>query len=458
LHRNLTPGTQNKLLGRVLSGVLLLVTAPALMAQDSSQNSYQGPGILSPGVGSIGSRSGEQVDLRYYLGASGVVDGTNAPSAVDSKGNLVNTPYLYGIEMDGGVYGVHSWKRSQLGLNYAGSYTRFFNNYQAYSSTNHALSLGYTDQLSKRLRLDFRESAGSLTYGTGQVADAATTDLNTSFTPVQRVFDARTYYLQSTASATYLQSARTSFTVGGGAFLQNLKSTGLSNGWGYSFNANMMRRMSKTATLGATYEYSHFEFPGFSSTSTSHTFHGLYATGLGQFWTLSIEAGATVTQVDSQFSFALNPLLAVLFGQSTITGITSFQTIYPSGSVALKRQFRRASLGFNYFRGVNAGNGAYTTGRLDNAYASFSYTGLRKLNVGGDGGYYGFKSIGQNLGNYTQYSAGVGATYTLGRDIHLSLRYDFRDQQVDVSNYQHSGSRATVGLNFSPGSLPLSLW
>jgi hypothetical protein len=406
-------------------------------------------------VGNIGSRSGEQVDLRYYFGVSGVVDGTNAPFAVDSKGNLVHTPYLYGIEVDGGVYGVHSWKRSQLGLNYSGSYTRYFNSYQDYSSTNHALSLGYTNQLSKRLRLDFREAAGSLTYGTGQVADAATTDLTASFTPVQRLFDTRTYYLQSSVSATYLQSARTSFTVGGSAFLQNLKSTGLSNGWGYSFNANMMRRMSKTATVGATYEYSHFEFPGFSSKSTSHTFHGLYATGFGQFWTLSIEAGATVTQVDSVFDvlFLDNNLVPVL-----VPLPVSLQTIYPSGTVTLKRQFRRASLGFNYFRGVNSGNGAYNTGRLDNAYVSYSYTGLRKLNVGADGGYYSLTSIGQSLGNYAQYSAGAGLNYALGHAIHLSLRYDFRAQQVDLSNYRHNGSRATVGLNFSPGNLPLSLW
>ena len=458
MHRNLTPGTQNKLLGRVLSGVLLLIAARGLMAQDANQSSYQGPGISSPGVGDIGSRSGEQVDLRYYLGVSGVADSTIAPFVTDSKGNLIHIPYLYGVEMDGGVYGVHSWKRSQLGLNYAGSYTRYFNNYDAYSSTNHALTLGYTNQISRRLKLDFRESAGSLTYGTGQVADAASTERNSSFTPVARLFDTRTYYLESSVSATWLQSARTSYTVGGGAFLQNLKSEGLSNGWGYSFNASMRRRMSKSSTLGATYQYSHFEFPGFSSQSTSHTFQGLYATGFGKFWTLSIEAGATVTQGESLFTFALNPVLAAIFGQSTVTGITSFQTVYPSGSVALKRQFRRASLGFNYYRGVNSGNGAFNTGRLDNAYASFSYTGLRKLNVGADGGYYGLKSIGQNLGNYVQYSAGAGISYALGRDIHLALRYDFRDQQVNISDYKHSGSRATIGLNFSPGNLPLSLW
>ena len=457
MHRDLTPGTQNKLLGRVLSGVLLLVAAPGLMAQDADQSSYQGPGISSPGVGGIGTRSGEQVDLRYYLGVSGIVDSTIAPFVTDAHGNLIHIPYLYGLEVDGGVYGVHSWKRSQLALNYAGSYTRFFN-YDGYNGTNHSLSLGYTVQISRRLKLDLRESAGSLTYGTGQVANAASTDLNSSFTPAVRLFDTRTYYLQSSVSATWIQSARTSYTVGADAFLQNLKSEGLSNGWGYSLNANMMRRMSKRSTVGVTYAYTHFEFPGFFSKSDSHTIQGLYATGLGQFWTLSIEAGATVTQGQSLVSFALNPVLAAIFGQSTIVGISSYQTIYPSGTITLKRQFRHAALGFNYYRGVNSGNGAYTTGRLDNITASISYTGVRKLNMGADGSYYTLKSIGQSLGSFSQYSAGAGISYALGRDIHLSLRYDFRDQQINISDYKQSGSRATVGLNFSPGNLPLSLW
>jgi hypothetical protein len=175
---------------------------------------------------------------------------------------------------------------------------------------------------------------------------------------------------------------------------------------------------------------------------------------LGRFWTLSIEAGATVTQVGSVLTAVfLNNNVPVLVPVSV-----SLQTIYPSGTVTLKRQFRRASLGFNYYRGVNAGNGTYTTGRLDNAGAFVSYTGLRKLNLGADGGYYHLKSIGQNLGSFSQYSAGAGISYTLGRDIHLTVRYDFRDLQVDITDYRQRGSRATVGFNFSPGSLPLSLW
>ncbi|MEO8051896.1 MAG: hypothetical protein ABI833_15880 [Acidobacteriota bacterium] len=457
MHRNLTPGMRNKLPGRVLSGVLLLAAASGLMAQNTDLNSYQGPGISSPGVGNIGTRSGEQVDLRYYFGVSGIVDNSIVPFATDAQGNLVRVPYLYGVEVEGGAYGVHSWKRSQLALDYRGSYTKY-TNYDLYSGTNHSLSLGYTYQFSRHLVLDLRESAGSLTYATGQVADAASNDLNSSFTPVTRLFDTRTYYLQSNASATWIQSPRMSYTFGGGVFLQNLKSAGLSNGWGYDFNGSMRRRMSRTSTVGVTYGYSHFEFPGFSYRSDSHTFHGLYATSLGRFWTFSIQAGATLTKGESAFTFALNPVLAAILGQSTITGISNYQTIYPSGTVELKRHFRRSELGFNYFRGVNSGNGATTTGRLDNATASISYTGIRRLNLGADGGYYGLKSIGQNLGNFYQYSVGGGINYALGRDIHLSVRYDLRDVHVDVSAFQRTGSRATVGLLFSPGNLPLSLW
>ena len=408
-------------------------------------------------MGDIGTRSGEQVDLRYYFGVSGIADSTLTPFLTDAHGNLIHIPYLYGLEVDGGVYGVHSWKRSQLALNYVGSYTRFVN-YDAYNSTNHALSLGYTLQISRRLTLDLHDSAGALTYGTGQVADAASTDLNASFTPQVRLFDTRTYYLQSGVSATWLQSARMSYTFGADAFLQDLKSTGLSNAWGYDINGSMRRRMSKTTTLGVVYSFSHFEFPEYFSTSNSNTFHGLYATSLGAFWTLSIEAGATLTQGQTLVSFTLNPVLAAIFGQSTFQGISNYQTVYPSGTVTLKRRFQRASLGFNYFRGVNSGNGAYNTARLDNAGAFISYTGLRKWNLGADGGYYTIKAVGQVQGSYSQYSAGAGITYSLGRDIHLAMRYDFRDQQIDLSNYKHSGSRVTIGLNFSPGNLPLSLW
>lgn len=46
---------------------------------------YLGPGVLSRGAGDIGTRSGAQVDLRYYFDVSGVYDTGLQPFAVDPK-------------------------------------------------------------------------------------------------------------------------------------------------------------------------------------------------------------------------------------------------------------------------------------------------------------------------------------------------------------------------------------
>ena len=449
---------RNKFLEPLLAAAFLLTAAPAVFAQDSNLSSYQGPGIMSRGVGDVGSRSGEQLELRYYAGISGIMDTNLAPFARDAQGNLIRIHNLYGIEIEGGVYGVHSWKRSQLGLDYRGSYRRYLNE-DVYSGSDQSLTLGYTHQNSRRLAFDLRESVGTISLGTGQLADAASGDSNSAFDPTTLLFDVRTNYLQSSAFATYTQSARMSYTVGGSAFLQDRKSQGLSNTWGYDFTGSAVRRISKTSSVGLSYVYSHFEFPAFQTRSDSNTFHATFATALGRLWTFSMEAGATSTHVDSVFNLALtDPTLVALFGKAIVPVSTSFRTYYPSGAATLKRRFKTATLAFNYYRGVNSGNGAYSTARTENATAAISYTGVRKLNVGLEGGYYKLASIGQNLGNYAQFSAAAGFTYNLGHSIHLSTRYDLRDQQIDAANYSRTNSRASIGLLFSPGNLPLALW
>ena len=97
--------------------------------------------------------------------------------------------------------------------------------------------------------------------------------------------------------------------------------------------------------------------------------------------------------------------------------------MFPSGSASLLRKFNRASIGFNYSRGVNSGNGVSTTGRLDSGAVSRSVIrGVRRVYVGLNGGYYSLVSIGQNTGKYVSYMASAGFTYALGRGISLSAR------------------------------------
>jgi len=449
----------NKFLGRMLGGALLVAAASTAAGQQDSVDlsTYQGPGIISPGAGNIGLRSGEQVNLRYYAGVSGIVDTNLQPFVSDAQGNLIRIHNLYGVDVSGGAYGVHHWKRAQLGLDYRGDYRQYANS-DALNGSDQNLTLGYTAQLSRRWTLDLREAAGTVSIATSQLASTPAIDGTALITPASLLFDSRTTFLQSSANMTYFQSARTSFTFGGSGFLQEQKVTGLSNSGGYTFTGSVQRRISKNTTLGATYTYSHFEFPVFHSNSDSNAYQGTFATALGQFWTFSLQAGATVTEVNNLLTFALSPELAALFGQASITENAYSHTIYPSGMATLERKFRRADLRFNYYRDLNSGNGSSGTARRESANVAFSYTGIRKVNIGVYGGYYNLVSIGQNTGAFTTYNGSAGFTYTLGHGVSVSARYDVNKQIIDIGHFDRVSTRATLGLMFSPGNLPLALW
>jgi hypothetical protein len=154
----------------------------------------------------------------------------------------------------------------------------------------------------------------------------------------------------------------------------------------------------------------------------------------------------------------VDPAVAALLGQATTIQAFYRKTIYPSGELKLTRQFKNALLAFDYNRTPVPGNGVYLTSQQENGYATFSYTGVRKFNFYATGQYSSLKGLGQNIKPYRQVSGGAGFTYGLNRYLHLTARYDARHQEIDVAGYRRNGFRATVGLVFSPGDVPLSLW
>jgi hypothetical protein len=115
-------------------------------------------------------------------------------------------------------------------------------------------------------------------------------------------------------------------------------------------------------------------------------------------------------------------------------------------------------LRFFYSQTVLPGNGVYFTSKSQSGGGSYSYTGIRKVNLSFSGGYYALSSIGQGIAPYKTYNGGGGITYTLPWSLHLDGRYDYRDQSIEALTYKHTGYRALVGLTFSPGKVPLSLW
>jgi hypothetical protein len=421
---------------------------------------YLGPGMLTRGTGDIGTRSGEQVDIRFFANLSGVYDNSIRPLAVDKSGNLVKTQAFYGTEATLGALGVHQFKKSSLALDYRGTYRHYPSN-PNYDGSDQSLALGYTWQASRRWSIDTRTSAGTYSIGTGSVVAATgarTLDVTSAITPTTLLFDNRTDFLQTSFYATYIQSARTSYTVGGTGYKVMRRSAGLSNVNGYDLIGSYNYRATKKTTLGVTYGYTHYDFPNFFGEADIHRINGTYAVGLGQRWTLAASGGIYYTMSIGIQSIAVDPAIAALLGTSTLQQAVYRQNILPSGSVTLNGHFQRSGVFATYSRTVTPGNGLYQASRSEGMSGGWSYTTPRHFNFGIDMSRYTLSGLNQSISGYSQFSVGGGMTYHITRVINLTARYDSRKQALGSSNFNNFGSRVSFGLAFSPGSIPLSLW
>jgi hypothetical protein len=430
---------------------VVLAYCSTMTAQISN---YLGPGVLSRGAGDIGMRSGQDVDLRYFVNATGVYDNGLEPFAVDSSGKLVTVNGLWGTEISAGVYGVHKFRHARLGLDYTGSY-RHYNQQSFYDGTDHMLALGYTYQKSRRLVFDTRQMAGLVNEATSfagylpAVADSVVT-------PSSLLFDNRMNYLQSTLDVNYIQSERTTFTFGGSGFGIWRKAGGLIGMEGYDLHGAIQRRVTRRTSVGVTYQHEHFDFPKAFGESDINSFSGTWGTQLGQYWTVGVSGGAYQVQVQGLQQVAVDPVIAALLGVSTTLETFYSTSVFPQFGASLGRRFHRSALSFQFNRGVSGGNGVYLTSRQDSGGASFNFTASRKWSFSLAAGYTRLAGIGQNLKPYTGFNGGTSLTYAITRPIHLVARYDARHQEIVGASFQQTSSRATVGISFSPGDIPLS--
>jgi hypothetical protein len=429
---------------------IALACCSTMMAQISD---YLGPGILSRGAADIGTRAGQDVDLRFFVTANGIYDTGLQPFSVDGTGHLTTVGGLYGTELNVGVYGVHKFRHGRLGLDYKGSY-RHYTNGSFYDGSDNTLAVGYTYQPSRRLILDTRQTAGSVSQGTpfGSVPPVT----GSVVTPYSLLFDNQMEYLQSTLDVTYLLSGHTSVTVGGDGFGVWRKATGLIGMKGYMLHGAIQHRVTQRTTLGANYQHAHYDFPKAFGQSDINSFTATFATQLGQSWIVSLEGGVYIAEVEGLQSVAVDPEIAALLGVFTTQETFYRKSMFPEWNASLTRQFRRANLSFQYQSGVSGGNGVYLTSRVDNGNASFSYTGIRKWSFSVHGGYSRMEGIGQNLLPFSQFTGGAGVTYGLTHAIQMLARYDARHQEIINGIYLQNSYRATIGISFSPADIPLA--
>ena len=453
------PAHQSDKLGETcLKHTLALVACSVALACTASAqlSSYLGPVILTGGADTIGSRGGEQLDLRFFADATAVYDNGLQPVSVDSKGDLVQIGGLYGVQADIGLYGSHSWRVALLGLDYKGDFREYVNNSQ-YDSSNHFLTLGYTYQKSRRLYFDFRGIGGLYSDYLG-IAPGESAVPAVVTNPSLLLFDDRTYFLQGDASVTYLLSARASFTASGEGYTVQRQSSALVSMDGYGARGKFQYRLSRVTSVGVEYDRDHYQYQNFFGNSDINNYNAFVATQLGRSWTFSLSAGAYQVSTVGLQTVTLAPAIAALLGVSSTVHTFAADNWLPSGRATLVRKFKNASLAFAYAQAAAPGNGVYLSSRSDNGTATLSYAGVRKASINVTGGYAALSSIGQGIPPYQMFVGGAHVSYNLNHSLHAVAGYDVREQEIQVAGYRRTSYRASVGLAFSPGSLPLSLW
>jgi hypothetical protein len=257
---------------------------------------------------------------------------------------------------------------------------------------------------------------------------------------------------------TLIETPRTSFSFGGAGFEVWRQSKLLVGVQGYNARGTVQHKLNKTTSVGFTYQRQHFEFPRAFGQADIDTGELFLATNLGPRWQLVMRGGVFRSEVKGLQAVELNPVVAALLGTNESIQAFYRENLYPSGQISLSRKFKTSNLSFSFAQTVSPGNGVYLTSKTQTGSAGYSYTAIRKLSLSVNGGYNSLSSLGQGIAPYRGASGGGGLTYSLPWSLHAIARYDYRYQAIENFSYKHTGYLVTIGLSYSPGHLPLSLW
>ncbi len=443
--------------------LILRIAAAFLLAMSlwgqSGAPGYGGPAVSSRGLRGAGSRAGEAVNIRPYASVRAVYDTGLITTSVNQQGKIVNPGGLFGVEAQVGAYGAKEWKRTRIGLDYEGLY-RHYQSATFFNGTDHILDLDITRQATRRSYFRLRGLGGTSSRPVGGLFAYSFVDPQFLGVPSQEIFDNRTYFADAMGQYVINLSARNSVSFGGNGFAVRRRSKALIGMNGYRASGDFTRRISRRLTVGAGYQYLHFDFPRVFGESDIHMVMGEVAYELTRAWRLSIAGGAYRSDLSGIREVQLDPLVAALFGTST--GRQAFNAInyLPYAQAALHREYRRTSFVLAYNTGPSGGGGVFLTSKQQTAQVSWSYRGSDKWSFGLSGGYQDYGGLGAYQGKLTSYMGGATFTRRLTGDVFFSAGLDYRRFGVDngsQESFKRNGSRAFSGITYSPGAIPLSI-
>jgi hypothetical protein len=437
---------------RLSRSLVLAVSAMPAFAQ------YAGPAILSRGEAPA-SMSTLQIDFRPFVDISGIYTTGLSGVATGPQGTLGNIASA-GLQVAFGVSGMHSWKHTQVGLDYVGSLAHYTTT-TYYGGYNQSLLFSVTHQLSRHAVFSLRENASITSQGLGfpGLPQTVPFDPASTYNPTTDFYDNRTTSLSTAASFTLQKSTRLSFSLGGQDNLTYRRSTVLYSLGSYGANGDVQYRLTRRSTVGANYAYTHFAYHGTFNATDIHSVSGTYAIQLSR--SLEFTGFGGFSRVESKFlqNVPIDPVIAALIGVTNGVVISHSIVLHPIYSARLSRSFQRGVAFLSGGSSVTPGNGLFLTSTALTASAGYTYTGLRRWSLGATAAYIHANSISNVIGAYGNVSGILSTSRQIGRFTHLTFSFSaIQYQSSSFVGYNRLTYSANLGLGFAPGNIPLRIW
>jgi len=407
--------------------------SPALDTSDNQEDTAQDRQTVQPDdrpLSGVQNPTLGTPEMRHSYWVPGIQYGNTARSR--STNPAANAEWNTTSFLSGDMSLREAWSHSTLSANYSGG---------GFSSTDPQQGNGQYHQLAAAFEIDQRRwqalfvnqfsylpqsafgfggTSGLSTPGiTGSLA-VPLPGLQSAYVPSQTILSVGgpRYSNSSAAQLTYKISKRGSFTVAGVYGILRFVDSGNVNSDTEMFNAGYDYAITRKNSIGFTYRFSAYRYPGDPQALGDHVAQFEYGRKMTGRLTLKLGGGPEVT------------IFRVPINGST-------QRISGSGNGSLIYAFSRSNLTLSYAHGVSSGSGVFTGSDTDQVNTTWNRQLTRVWSGDINFGYANNRQIltvsGITSPSYDSWFAGAGLSRSLGRTANFALAYQAQIQNANVA-------------------------
>lgn len=435
-------------------GVILLIAAAAcgmLSAQE-----YEGPTVLSRSGGGVrpyGQRVGEESKVRLYVAAEAIYDYGFLPISTNSNGLVSRFGGQFGYRGSFGVYGTKRWRRTSLGLDYTGAYRGYLKN-QYFNGADNFLGMEFGDQLNRKTLVTGTVTAGTASRALDLAGGLTGVPLG-NILPTTDIFDARTYFINGGMGISRQLTSRLGIELRAEAFRVERHSTSLISVEGYTPKASISYRLNRRNTIGAIYNFVHYDYPRAFGEANIQVAMGFWGYDINRLWKFEAQGGAFVADTAGTRSVAADPIVQQLLGVRTITEAFSRVVALPNAQLRLLGKTGNSTFTFAAYRGVGAGNGVTLTSSEQSGTLTYGYVLSKNLTASVSASYSSAAGLSTSANRYSTFQSNTGIQYNSPNSISYTFSGLYRHSLVKaMENFSNDSFQIALGVGWSLRDVP----